>query len=60
MASPAETSVTYEELRDLENEFEDVETEISKSAFLPTCSSSSYLLCCFLVFAYRSSLTCLI
>ncbi|EAA31879.1 hypothetical protein GE21DRAFT_7339 [Neurospora crassa] len=28
MASPAETSVTYEELRDLENEFEDVETEI--------------------------------
>ncbi|KAK3403556.1 nucleosome assembly protein [Sordaria brevicollis] len=28
MASPTETSVTYEELRDLENEFEDVETEI--------------------------------
>lgn len=34
MASPTETSVTYEELRDLENEFEDVETEISKSVFL--------------------------
>lgn len=48
MASPAETNVTYEELRDLENEFEDVETEISKPAF-STCSSSSHNVCCFLV-----------